>query len=677
MPSTRDTSTLYVSQATGSDERCNGLSPTENGSGDGPFATLTHALATVRELRACGVKRPLHILLTDDYLLDAPLLIDRTLTDLTLDSLGNRKKLIGGLRISGWRVDRFRGVPCFSARLPEREDAERWAFTDLFVNGRRASVTRYPKEGTLRIVSSDCGEISEPSQVDLFGFPSRCFTLDKEDVAELTCIEDAILHYYHYWIDEHTPIASYDRESGRLTTEYVSRFSATALHDAGHPSSVNYYLTNVPNTFQKENEWYLDRSAGVVYYIPEDINSDPKELVAYAPMLDHLIDLRSRDVRIRNLELTCTVGDYASTTPHASGLDPTVRYGGDIQSVCWAPGAIRLQDAVRCSVSDCYIHGVGIHGIEIRCGCSDIRVEGNLIKDVCAGGIKIFGGAADERSERRTHNCTLRGNEIADCGVRYEAGCGILVIHASCNEISCNEIHNAGYTGISVGWVWGYAPSSTYGNVIRGNHIYQIGRGVLSDLGGIYLLGEQHGTCVAENRIHDVTAKHYGGWGIYLDEGSSFITVERNAVYRTKDECFHLHYGAQNTVRNNIFVAEGTACVKVTREEAHNALLLEQNLFLTNGRAIYEKDPSAKAVRFRQNLFWDVSGSACPPFAGEPEPSADGILRKTETLVADPALADLAAHDFTLPEHSPALSLGFRPLPESVASQKRRPLRSY
>lgn len=77
------------------------------------------------------------------------------------------------------------------------------------------------------------------------------------------------------------------------------------------------------------------------------------------------------------------------------------------------------------------------------------------------------------------------------------AGCGILLMHASECEISDNEIHDLEYTGISIGWCWGYADSSTYGNIIKGNHIYDIGKGNLSDMGGIY-----------------------------LDEGSSYMTVE-------------------------------------------------------------------------------------------------------------------------------------------------------
>lgn len=45
----------------------------------------------------------------------------------------------------------------------------------------------------------------------------------------------------------------------------------------------------------------------------------------------------------------------------------------------------------------------------------------------------------------------------------------IVICHANNNEISENEIHNIGYSGISAGFVWGYGKSNTYGNIIRKN----------------------------------------------------------------------------------------------------------------------------------------------------------------------------------------------------------------
>ena len=89
------------------------------------------------------------------------------------------------------------------------------------------------------------------------------------------------------------------------------------------------------------------------------------------------------------------------------------KYGSDIQSVCWAPGAIVFEKSDRCRVENCYIHGVGVHGIEIGSGCHDIRIENNLIEDICAGGVKIV-GASEDGETAVTRNCTVRGNFLSN-----------------------------------------------------------------------------------------------------------------------------------------------------------------------------------------------------------------------------------------------------------------------
>ncbi|MBE6667947.1 MAG: right-handed parallel beta-helix repeat-containing protein [Ruminococcaceae bacterium] len=676
MYSINNSSTVYVSQKNGNDKLFSGLAPTPDGLGNGPFKTLRRALNMIRNLRASHGKRPLSIAFTDDYFLEIPIELTSPISDVTLESFGTMKKIIGGISIDGWKRDSFNGVECFSAKLPDKPNGEKWDFTDMFINGKRAQTTRFPKQGTLKIKSTDSVTHNLPN-LDHFGFPAISFEVFPEDLEPVEKIEDAIINYYHYWIDEHSPIESYDRQRGTLKMKYLSRFSASGLYEENHPSSVFYYLTNVPNTFGEKNEWYLDRASGIVYYVPEDISSDPSTVTAYVPTLDHLVDISGTDIRLRNLELTCTSGDYASIHSRNSKgsyeiSDPPVSYGGDIQSVCWAHGAIRIKDSARCSISDCHIHGVGIHAIEIGTGCSDIRIESNSINDVCAGGVKVFGGAYGADEKDMTRNCRISGNHISHCGIRYDAGCGIFVAHASDNEISDNEIHDTGYTGISVGWVWGYAPSSTYGNIIRANHLYNIGRGDLSDLGAIYLLGKQHGTYVSENRIHDVKSKIYGGWGIYLDEGSSYVTVEKNVVYNTQDETFHLHYGSHNIVRNNIFYSTNSPCIRTSTSGLHSEIVCEQNIFITNGTPIYHRSTNVNRQGFSRNILWDISKS-------EPVIFTDRVGRSFSldefvfyfhqdcgSIATDPMIAGLSEFDFTLSESSPAFSLGFAPIPRKT-----------
>ena len=44
----------------------------------------------------------------------------------------------------------------------------------------------------------------------------------------------------------------------------------------------------------------------------------------------------------------------------------------------------------------------------------------------------------------------------------------------------------------------------------------------------------------------------YGGWGIYMAEGSSNVLVTKNLMYRCNTTAFYQHYGRDNLVINNL-----------------------------------------------------------------------------------------------------------------------------
>ena len=561
-------STFFVSQSEG-DDALSGIARAKDGEGNGPFQTMERAISAVATLRAQGEQRPLKIQILGDYYFTSPIRIvgERLLT---IEGAEGASRMIGGAKIEGWQRGQFNGVPCFCAKLAEGCPDH---FTDLYVNGERACVTRYPTVESgqkLHIVDADDALRGAYKPGEHMTHTSKWFRFCPDDLSSLHNIEDAILHYEHYWIDEHSPIESYDRESGVMVMKYHSRFSAGLSYEENREASPLCYLTNIPDLFGEPAHWYLDRSSRTVYYIPSSETMSPSDIEAFAPISEKIFEVYAcEDVYIKNLEMTACSGDYVSTkhyVPLDEGIDG---FASDIQSLCGGPGAITFEKATRCGLCGCALHGVGVYAVEILQGSSHIRIEENHIYDISAGGIRIEGGSAsliENDGGLAVHDCILRKNHIHTIGKRYYAGCGILLMDGSFCEISENEIHDTEYSGISVGWVWGYAESATYACTITKNHIYDIGKGNLSDLGAIYLLGKQSGTVVSENVIHDVNCFCYGAWGIYLDEGSSFVRVEKNLVYRTKNECFHLHYGSHNTVTENTFYGNRGSCIRITRE---------------------------------------------------------------------------------------------------------------
>ncbi|MBQ9543492.1 MAG: right-handed parallel beta-helix repeat-containing protein, partial [Clostridia bacterium] len=375
---------------------------------------------------------------------------------------------------------------------------------------------------------------------------------------------------------------------------------------------------------------------------------------ALVPTISTLMEIKADDVRIVDGVFSCTKGEHESI-----GIDGKPR-ASDPQSVCDAGGAIVFSGAKNCVMTGCTVSGVGLYGVEIGKGCRAVRIENCAFNDLGAGGIKITGGAAGEPEENVTSFCAIRGCEIAHTGARYLAGCGVLARDTSYLEVSDCRIHHTGYSGISVGWVWGYADSATFGCRIARNHIHDIGTGELSDLAGIYLLGTQRGTVIEYNRIHRIRCADYLAGGIYTDEGSGYVRIENNVVFDAQTAAFFQHYGQNNVVENNVFALSG-ACADIAKAELHRTVVFQNNLCLCDGVPVFGKQKGTKTLVSGRNLFFDRKGKL-QVFEGVGLDDFKNSGRDRDSEEADPGFADPEGGDFTLCDGSPAEKLGFKPI---------------
>jgi hypothetical protein len=208
-------------------------------------------------------------------------------------------------------------------------------------------------------------------------------------------------------------------------------------------------------------------------------------------------------------------------------------------------------------------------------------------------------------------------------------------------------------------------------------------------MGGIYTLGVQPGTVLRGNVIHDIEKCNYGGWCIYLDEGSSHILVENNVCYNASTQAFNQHYGRENIVRNNVLAFGEQTQVSLGRAEDHNSFTLERNILIGKGQPAFSCDPRRQQGRlgFKSdlNLFWDLQGEVRVAITGDYDQEAQWQVLRAFTmeewmargndrhsLVADPRCQDLLANDFTLQEDSPAVGLGFEAIDASDVGPRPR-----
>ena len=235
---------------------------------------------------------------------------------------------------------------------------------------------------------------------------------------------------------------------------------------------------------------------------------------------------------------------------------------------------------------------------------------GNELAWIAAGGIKVNGSV--DPDPLRTGATVIADNRLHHLGRHFHSGVGVLIMNAFGNTVAHNEISDLYYTGVSVGWVWGYAPSVSRDNRIEFNYIHHVGHGLLSDLGGFYTLGVSPGTVVRNNVVHDVEG-HDKGWGLYTDEGSTGIVLENNLVYRTTHGSFHQHYGRDNIVRNNIFAFGRDAQIVRSSDEHHRSFTFEHNVVYYRTGELLNSVWSGGPNHFTldHNLYWNTSGA--PP----------------------------------------------------------------
>ena len=277
----------------------------------------------------------------------------------------------------------------------------------------------------------------------------------------------------------------------------------------------------------------------------------------------------------------------------------------DTQAAVPAPAAIEGWARPDCTIERCTIaHSGRIRRlVRARLQAQPGAAPANCTTWAAAASSSASRSQFPDDAEQNYEN-VVADNHIHDLGLVYAPAVGVWVLQSGRNQIVHNHIHDLYYTAISVGWTWGYGENQSKGNVIEYNHLHDIGKEMLSDMGGIYTLGVQPGTRIRNNLIHDIASFTYGGWGIYPDEGSTEMLIENNIVYHCKSAGFHQHYGRENIVRNNILAFNRENQLMRTRAEPHLSFTFERNIvYFDQGRLLGSNWTRRPVHHERQSLL--------------------------------------------------------------------------
>ena len=540
------------------------------GTPDRPVRTVAHAQELVRQL---GTNMPADVtveLAGGTYRLSAPLQLDSRDSGTNGHDVvwtaapGARPVLSGGEQITRWRLtDPGRNI--WSAPAPAGLQTRQ-----LYVNGVRAQRAAGPLPVQLTATSTGYTASSDamagwrnPGDIEFVytgGAPYWSLKTGGEGA----------------WTEPRCPVASisgtaitmaqpcWDNSTKRIQRTDGSGRSYNLVHNGNLGNgSVPAYADNAYELLDQPGEWYLDRTAHTIYYIPR-VTDNMRTADVEAPVLQQLVaGTGTQAAPVHNIVfsgiqfsyatwLTPSTGEgfsevqanYTLTGPHGYDQEGLCQFiaGGTCPYGNWTkePGNISFSyDSDIQFLGDAFAH-LGAAGLDLGDGSQHGIVRGSVFTDISGNGLEIGGVDIPEPSSAAQHTSDVQvlDNHLYSLPAEYHGGVAIDVGYAEHTLIGHNQIDHTAYTAISLGW-GGWpdkigvqaTPNYSNGNTVSGNlidHAMQL----LADGGAIYTQGIT-GTSLTDGEHltgNVITGTLDNGHAMYCDNGCTYWTASGNVL---------------------------------------------------------------------------------------------------------------------------------------------------
>ncbi|NGZ75351.1 Ig-like domain-containing protein [Saccharibacillus alkalitolerans] len=434
---------------------------------------------------------------------------------------GEDTVISGGREITGW-TETQAGSGIYRADVGSGLETRQ-----LFVDGVRA--VRARSEGGLdRPNKTAAGYASRDTEIASWSDPNE-LELVFEDVWTNSRVRVQS-------VTEANGLAEFTlREPGWSNTENRGQTSATL--------PVRY--ENAIELLDEPGEWYHDRDAGVMYYMPREWE-DLSAARVIAPVLEQLATVtgESADNPVRNLNFEDLAFMYSTWTHpstdagHSDAQNNHLRYKGTPDEL--APAAVEIELANTVNFSGTTFAKLGITGLRLQNGVQNSLIEGNRFYDISGGAINVGQPDSSDRNvfnpddhRLSMKNNDIRSNVIHDIGVDYKSAAAVSAGYPLDMEISHNEMYNLPYSGVHMGYGWAKDFDPVTKNVkIENNLIYDLMGMGLRDGGAIYTLGTTGGTAADKNLVRGNYVRNQldANAALYTDEGSAYWRFENNVI---------------------------------------------------------------------------------------------------------------------------------------------------
>lgn len=402
--------------------------------------------------------------------------------------------------------------------------------------------------------------ISDDETDDGSGTANYSFILKWNDNVPLKTVYDQSFLFVHYkWQTLRFKVASIMTNDGSITG---TLFTSTPPH-------------HIPITNKEVGCWIVIVNPKTDYLsdISEDCFVYDGNMIHYKS--PGAIDVHRQEIAIADEGTLLIVRNCRNVTIRGLHFQNNgirdITHGSGYQAEVATKPCILIENSDSITIEDCEfseVMGYCVYAYGNLRPLNNIVIRNCSVHDTFGGGFHLTG----------CHNSSIENNLISHFGLVQGGAVGILLRENiyGCN-VSRNTVCYGPYTGISLGWTWGYngnysvggryQKSKTVNNLIAYNHIHHCMNRRSDDGAGIYTLGESPGTVIRNNYIHDIySRKERYSWAMYFDEGSSHISFQNN-VCRDCDCFIHVHYGYDNEISHNVFWNCDTETIFLSRPE--------------------------------------------------------------------------------------------------------------
>ncbi len=587
----------------------------------------------------------------------------------------------------------------FQAQSPAGLDIDQ-----LFIDGTKQWMARYPNYN------------AEDKTAPYQGFSADAFS--KERAAKWADPAGGYIHAMHRsrWGGYHYRITGKDAEGDVAYEGGWQNNRQMGMH------KTQRMVENIKEELDAPGEWFHDTEANTLYYMPQP-STDLSKAVVEVVRLRHLIevhgDLKSSPAKFTVPDPGNKIDGLTLETPETQTPVQWIQFEGLrfsatrrtfmdtreplLQSdwTVYRGGAVHLRGTEHIAIENCDFEELGGNAVFVDGYNRDAVIRGNLFKNNGATDVSFIGSFAAVRSPRFSYHtpahpldevdreigpktdeypadCLVQDNLMTRCGRVEKQSTGVNISMSSRITVSHNTVFDTPRAAINIcDGTWG-------GHVIEWNDCFET---VLEthDHGAFNSWGRDrywHRASPSGPREKDESGKALisywiekypdapfwdayqvttlrnnrmqcdHGWDIDLDDGSSNYEIYNNLCLsgglKTRE-------GYKRIVTNNIILGKGYTCNVPYPKPTQD--VFESNILWGLGY----RASSAKlwgGIRNKNLMHNPTSPGAAPWIRAQSQTEDDA-----DSLYGDAGFADPAAGDFTVPESSPALALGFKNFP--------------